>query len=261
VSDSSTAFKARFADEPELETVVLTEPRVPSVFTLPSGRSACVRIPYWRAADGSLIGEEFSLHIYPPELGANDDASEQFAASTVVRVRLRFEAGDQNGRKNAILTQWVGRAEDADLQCIANELQQPFVTVDPYFGRLVLDRRRRIVTGRCLVAKRTCNVSIDADLHGRSDLALARRVVERFADGADAFRAAAIRAVDRVTDLSGLPWPLRNIVTWRIRLQSVSVASDGSVVAFYSDGGLAGGHVVMLDVDAEGRFVDAAIAG
>ncbi|MBD2196134.1 MULTISPECIES: DUF2262 domain-containing protein [Calothrix] len=46
-----------------------------------------------------------------------------------------------------------------------------------------------------------------------------------------------------------------------IKLEAVHLNSDGSATLYYEDGGLFGGHVIVVSIDCDGIFEDADIAG
>ncbi|WP_373426576.1 DUF2262 domain-containing protein [Microbacterium trichothecenolyticum] len=58
------------------------------------------------------------------------------------------------------------------------------------------------------------------------------------------------------------PAPItRETFAERIRLSELGIAADGSATPYYDDGDLFIGHVIVIDLQADGSLTDASIAG
>ncbi len=77
---------------------------------------------------------------------------------------------------------------------------------------------------------------------------------------------ARIAAADELLEIYNTEWndvaPLdEDEFTARLTLNDVSLSFNGSAELFYDDGGLFGGHAVLVTMAANGNFTDADIAG
>lgn len=135
---------------------------------------------------------------------------------------------------------------------------------DPMLGEL-----RRIDDfshGRAVnVAGREVQLVIDTG-EGLTPEALtqARNLVgapDDFSERARQLAAESLRELKNETWVSDDPPLTASQLAERLSLEACEIAADGLATLYFDDGGLFGGHSVVVYVDASGGFVDAKLAG
>lgn len=152
------------------------------------------------------------------------------------------------------------------------------VTLATDVGEFALDRSYGWFTGHVAWAgdRVSVTLSIDDDAPEGAEtcegaLARLRGLLADLPDVDARWRAF---AADQLTDLANdwqqedeeddapPPEPItREAFAQRIRLSELSIAGDGSATPYYDDGDLFFGHVIVIDLQADGSLTEASIAG
>lgn len=148
---------------------------------------------------------------------------------------------------------------------------KPLIVRDEVLGRLVLNKAGRLFTGKRSAHGQRYTLAIDASETGDEPTltdslrAVARKSVVRFEKSFPAVR----RRVSR--DLLSLynrtwrddedPAISAKVFATRISLSGVQVSPDGSMDAYFADGGLFAGHTICVTVDARAKVKHATIVG
>lgn len=152
------------------------------------------------------------------------------------------------------------------------------VVLSTDLGAFTLDRSFGWFTGEVPWAGDRVSVSLSVDDDARNGaetcegaLARLRGLLADLPDVDDRWRAF---AAEKLTDLANgwqaedeeddapAPAPItRETFAERIRLSELSIAADGSATPYYDDGDLFFGHVIVIDLQADGSLTDASIAG
>lgn len=223
---------------------------------------------FWRKA-GSEINER-TLHVSKPDL-TDTELRELMGAikgDTVLRVRLRFPAHqDREDYLRAELIESCGpHAADVELNAKADQLRQPVTVKHPYFGILTLDRKFNWYETE--VPWNSDPISLSLSLDDCDDeQALLASAHELFRGQQTWDKRIREYAVDELLSL-GNEWLqegeqelTQRTFNARINLQSISLNPDGSFEFWFDDGGIFGGHAIMVSGTLTDGPNDAGIHG
>jgi hypothetical protein len=205
----------------------------------------------WRSHGGPIRTE--SLTIYRR---VTDDELLEFwsviAADTVVRIRARVAEDNDVGFAQAYLEEYLGLADDRELQARLDELKKPKTVEDVPFGTFTFDRRAGYYSAEVKWVGETIELRLNAEEPDeiKSCLKIARDLWSQqssWKTRIDDFAAQALLALkndrwleDDETELS--PEDFKSKMT----LQSISIYPDGNFDFWYDDGDLFWGHSIQV---------------
>ena len=186
----------------------------------------------------------------------------------VIRIRARVVSPSPFGGPEALLETFVGREDsDAELNAHAIQLQQPVNYEDPFFGTFTLDRRIDWFIGSAVWKGGAVALHLSAS--APAEVQAASTTAHRLWQTQDGWD-------QRIRDCAArILLPLKN-ETWlgedeaevtadqfkqRMKLESITVHSDGSLEFSLADGDLFWGHSIQVTGTISEGPTDAEIAG
>lgn len=220
----------------------------------------------WRQA--GLPVEHSELRVQKPvtdeELKVFQERAKSYA---VVRVKARLAGLNAAGHPRALLVDFLGEDSDAELQAQAQKLQEPVTFEDRQFGTFTLDRRVDWYEAETHWMSKPVRLSFNADEPDKmgKSLATARQL---WADESAWQQKIDRCALEHLLDLKNDNWLGEEETevspeefAERMRIESISVQSDGSFEFWYDDGDLFWGHTIMVSGSLESGCTDAGIHG
>ena len=133
---------------------------------------------------------------------------------------------------------------------------------DDLFGTLKLDERFKTWHGHLSLDGRTLGLEVYATLSGDIDPAMRQAFKNCQSKGFDYGLAAAAEMLDYYNANWNNDTPIdAETFANQLMLENVVVEHNGTVTLWYNDGDLFGGHVVFVEINAEGVVTRAEIAG
>ena len=252
----------QFADgflDPVLERYLLVEDGASGWANVFGYRRAGVRtLGYACAADDEPVAEIGRLAWMEKESGAR--LKTNFDKLGVYRAHVREGRQD---RRQLMLVELVGKVADARFAHIAEEYLEP-VVLRNRFGTFTLDRTYDWYAGEIDYLGEPCEAYLQVE-DGTTDAAFQlSRLCELCGD---------LAAVDRRVRAYAADEMLEDACEWceddldratfmkAISPVSVSVSEDGSVEFAFDDADIFAGHTILVDMEPDGKLVEAYIAG
>jgi hypothetical protein len=217
----------------------------------------------WRDAGGSVRRSELKVRrrVSDAELRRLMD---RLDAYQVVSLRVRLSEGDAV----ADLVELLGTNEsDAELKELSREFQQPIVLQDDTFGQLVLDKRVDWYSGKATWSSQSIglNVTRDDEDSASASLEVAKTLWQDQAGWGQRVSEFAVKALLPLKNESWLEDDEQALTPEqfraRMKLESVTVFSDGSFEFWHDDGDLFFGHAIRISGNLAEGLNDADIPG
>jgi hypothetical protein len=210
------------------------------------------RLHCWRFLGGPLNSRPLSVQLTTSRDGF-DLLWNTIEAYSVVRIRARVVEDSVAGTPQAELVEFLGEdRSDAELNQASSKLQEPVIFRDPEFGNFLLERRFDWYTAQVEWNGALVWLNVSLDDAGSVDPALQvarmlwsdqKQWQERIED----------HAVLKLLPLKNKNWldDDEDVLTAgefkaRMKLESITVAADGSFDFLHNDGDLFFGHAIQV---------------
>ncbi len=206
----------------------------------------------WRVPGAEMQGRPLHLSKEVPKEQLRSYQAE-ISPYCVLRVRAHV-ADDNGGRARGLLVEVLGLdTADFELLRLAQRLQEPVSFIDQRFGAFHLDRRTGDYNGTAGWNAEPVRLTLRVEMSGEPSacLNIAR---ELWSSSEDWNRRIVECAVAGLLDLKNESWlePGEENVTAdelrrRLQLEAISVDGHGEFEFWFADGGLFGGHSILVD--------------
>ena len=233
-------------------------------------------------SDGSLIEGKLRLS-WPVALDQSKQAFKLFKPLGIYKVRLSSHKIDPDEQDKNLQAYWANyyclrevlqeNIADAALEDIAREFKREISFVDPKFGKLILDKDMEQYTSHIALENLEFILYLELDaqdkpscqqsLHWAQQLLLEPQLCDSQlrAYAAKELLENACEWQDDASESEEQELDEKSFIE-RIELSELSVAADGSFSAFYDDGDLFYGHVIIIEGQVPNlKLEDAYIAG
>jgi hypothetical protein len=209
----------------------------------------------WRTEGAALQHRPLLVHrqVTEKELKQHQKAIKPY---TIVRLKARVVENSIIGTPQALLEELVGvDSSDAELNARSAELQQPVTFSDPVLGTFTLDRRVNWFTGKTKWLEQPISVNLLAT--EPKELQDAVKVACTLWQDQQGWSKRIVDfAVKELLPLKNDSWLDENEAELnaeqfkeRMKLESITVSSDGSFDFWHHDGDLFWGHSIQISGD------------
>lgn len=227
----------------------------------------------WRVGNGCLKTEtlRFSRQVTNEELKSIQNV---IKAETIVKINARVVEKSLLGRPDALFEEFIEVvSNDNELNQYLEELKKPVTYSDSIFGTLTFDRQFNWYTGKVMWNGKsvTLDLSVDGPENIEPSLQVARALWE---DQVTWDSRISDYAVQELLQLKNEDWlgdedddeePEEEVTPEqfkdRMRLESISISSDGEFEFWHDDGELFFGHSILVSGNLTDGPEDAGIHG
>ncbi|HEX8876749.1 MAG TPA: DUF2262 domain-containing protein [Phycisphaerales bacterium] len=221
----------------------------------------------WRCEDGPVRTQRLRLERWVSEKGL-EAATRRAPAWKMIRCRARLLDADPSTEPRALAIRMMppGRPH-ADLDAVRDALQTPVHRRVPGIGRVTLDRRIDMWTGRAKWAGGKVEVVLGGDPKAYSTKTF--ELIQSVAATAATWDARLKRhAAKHLVKLKNEAWredgvkPITSkLFAQRLKLQNWLTRADRSMEFSFDDGDLFFGHEIVVSVDPKGRLGEPELHG